>query len=150
MTRCIIALAALALAGCGASPRCSSIDARGVAEALQPKEQFRAMLEAASLRTQTVAMASHRDGAQASRNLSEAIDAAVEKHGAEWERNVISGWSELSPAELGQVCTALQERDQFTYIRFAERIGAQVKSRNEPLLIRAGAEVLEAVWSTNK
>ena len=103
MTRCFILLVALGLAGCSATPRCSSIDARGVAEALQPKEQFRAMLKAVSQRTQTFAMAKQQDNSQTSLSLSEAIDAAVEKYGAEWERNVISGWSELSSAELEQV-----------------------------------------------
>lgn len=150
MMRSFIVLTALALVGCGASPRCSSVDGRGVAEALQPKEQLRAMLKAISQRTQTFAMAKQRDGSQAAQRLSEAVDAAVETHGTEWERNVISGWSALSPAELEQVCTALKERDQSTYMRFAQRIGAQVQALNEPLLNQAGAEVLEAVWSPNK
>jgi hypothetical protein len=31
-------------------------------------------------------------------------------------------------------------------MRFTQRISAEVQSRNEPLLNRAGAEVLKAVW----
>jgi hypothetical protein len=148
MARCLIALAAFALAGCGASsPQCSSVDAQGVVEALQPKDQFRSMLKAIAERTQTVAMAKQRDGSRTEQKLSEAVDAAVERHGAEWERNVISGWSALTYAELEQVCTALKERDQSTYMRFAQRVGPRVQSLNEPLLNRAGAEVLQAVWS---
>lgn len=151
MARCFIVLAAFALAGCGPSPpRCSSANAQGVVEALQPKEQFRAMLKAIAERTQTVAMAKQRDGSAAERNLSEAVDAAIERHGAEWERNVAIGWSALNADELEQVCAALNEGDQSTYMRFAERIGTRVQSLNEPLLNRAGAEVLEAVWSPDE
>jgi hypothetical protein len=147
MPRCFIVLAALALAGCGASsPQCSSVDAQGLVKGLQPKEQFRAMLKMIAERTQTVAMAEQRDGSRIKQKLSEAVDAAVERHGAEWERNLISSWSTLSSAELKQVCKALDERDQSTFMRFTQRISAEVQSRNEPLLNRAGAEVLKAVW----
>ncbi len=151
IARSFIVLASLALAGCDArSPLCSSADALGVVKALQPEEQFRAMLKTVAERTQTVAMAKQRDGSRTKQKLSEAVDAAVEKHGAEWERNLISGWSILNSTELEKVCNALNERDQSTFMRFAQRIGAEVQSRNEPLLKRAGAEVLEAVWSPDE
>src|SRR5687768_796519 len=78
-------------------------------------------------RTQTVRMAAQRDGSQAKQKLAEAVDAAVERHGAEWERNLVSSWSTLSSAELAQVCTALSERDQSVFMRFAQRLGPEVK-----------------------
>ena len=144
----ILILAVAGIGGCAApSPTCLSADAHGIVTALQPDEQFRAMLKAAASRTQTVAMASARDGGSADDKLSEAIDRAVERHSAEWKDNLVSSWSSLSPAELDRVCTAINQRDQETFRIFAERLGPQVQTRNEPLLNRAGAEVLEDVWS---
>jgi hypothetical protein len=140
----------LIVAGCaGSSSQCSSHDAQGVVKALQSKEQFRAMLNGVTERTQTVAMARKRDGLAAPRNLAEAIDRAVERHGAEWERNLVNSWSNLSSAEIEQVCSALREKDRSTFISFAERVAPAVQSRNEPLLKRAAVEVLDAVWSAS-
>ena len=105
------------------------------------------MLESVAKRTQTAAMAENRDGSSARKNLSRAVKSTVERHAAEWERNLVSGWGTLNAEELKQVCTALNERDRATFERFAARVGAEVQSRNEPLLKRAGAEVLEQIWS---
>lgn len=147
MKRPILMLSALiALGGCGQSPRCGSDDAKGLVEALKPREQFRSMLTMAVERTQTAGMAAARDGSDGRDKLAKAIDAAVERHGAEWERNLIASWESLSTEEVQQVCTALEERDQGTFMRFTQRVGPLVQSRNEPLMKRAAVEVLDAVW----
>jgi len=108
------------------------------------------MLKGVTERTQTIAMARQRDGSAATRNLAEAIDRAVERHGAEWERNLVSSWSNLSSAEIEQACNALRQKDRSTFISFAERVSPAAQSRNEPLLKRASVEVLDAVWSPRR
>nr|WP_089218354.1 hypothetical protein [Sphingomonas laterariae] len=104
------------------------------------------MLEAVAKRTQTAAIAAQRGGSSAGDALSKAIDAAVERHHREWERNLVSAWGTLSSDELAQVCTALGDRDKATYMKFANRVGAEVQKRNEPLLKSAGTEVLSAIF----
>lgn len=147
MKRPILTLSVLvALSGCGQSPRCASNDAQGIVEALKPREQFRSMLTMTVERTPTAAMAAARDGAAAREKLAQAVDEAVQRHGAEWERNLVSSWQTLTAAEVQQVCTALEERDQDTFMGFARHLGPEVKSRNEPLMQRAAVEVLDAVW----
>ena len=144
----LVMVAVVALAGCTSSNRrCAKPDAASVVASFQPKQQFSTMLESIAERTQTAAMAENRDGASARKNLSRAIESTVERHAAEWERNMVSGWETLTTEESKQVCTALSERDRATFERFAARVGPEVKSRNEPLLKRAGAEVLEQIWS---
>jgi hypothetical protein len=140
--------ATVALAGC-ASPRfsCAAPDAKGVVATFQPREQFRSMLERVVSRTQTAAMAANRDGSSAGKNQRQAIDNVVERHGAEWERNTVSGWATLNAEDLKKVCKALNERDQATFNSFANRVGPEIKARNEPLLKRAGVEVLDEIWS---
>ena len=147
MKRSILIFTALvALGGCGQSPRCASNDAQGIVEVLKPREQFRSMLTMAVERTQTASMAAARDGSEGREKLARAVDKAVERHGAEWERNLVSSWQTLSAAEVQQVCTALKEHDENTFMRFTQRVGPEVKSRNEPLVQRAAVEVLNAVW----
>ena len=144
----LIMLTAVALAGCtSSSPNCAKPDAASIVASFQSNEQFRAMLVSVAGRTQTAAMAENRDGSSAQKNLSRAIESAVERHGAEWERNLVSGWDTLNAKELMQVCTALKDRDRATFEQFAARVGPEVQSRNEALLKRAGAEVLEQIWS---
>jgi hypothetical protein len=148
MTRSLIVMAAMALAGCGKpAPSCTSPTAEGVVRAVQPRTQFRAMLTQLAERTQTVRMAMMRDPSRTPQRLAQAVDKAVEKHGAEWEHNLVGSWGTLNAAELKQVCEAVNGRDQSTFMRFAERIGSEVQSRNEPLLKRAGVEVLDTVWT---
>ena len=91
-------------------------------------------------------MAANRDGSSARKNQRKAIDNVVERHAAEWERNMVSGWATLNAEDLNKVCKALNERDQATFNSFANRVGPEIKARNEPLLKRAGVEVLEEVW----
>src|SRR4051794_12929216 len=147
MKRSILILSALvALGGCGQSPHCASNDAQGLVEALKPREQFRSMLTMTVERTQTARMAAARDGSKSPEKLAQAVDEAVERHGAEWERNLVASWQTLSAAEIQQVCTALKERDQDTFMRFTQRVGPEGKSRNDPLIQRAAVEVLNAVW----
>jgi hypothetical protein len=146
MRHTILILASVTLGGCGQSPRCESIDAQGIVAALQPREQFRSMLSMAVERTQTIRMAVARDGSATRQKLAQAVDKAVERHGAEWERNLVASWQMLSATEVKEVCTAIKDRDQETFLRFTQRLGPEVKSRNEPLMTRAGVEVLDAVW----
>ena len=136
----------VALCGCGQSPRCASNDAQGIVEALKPRDQFRSMLTMTVERTLTVSMATARDGLKARVKLTQAVDEAVERHGAEWERNLVASWRTLNAAEVQQVCTALKDRDEETFMLFAQRLGPEVKSRNEPLMRRAAVEVMDAVW----
>lgn len=142
----LVMVAAVALAGCTSDRRCTNPDAASVVASFQPKQQFSAMLESIAERTQTLAMAENRDRASARKNLSQAIESTVERHAAEWERNMVSGWETLTAEELKQVCTAINEGDRATFERFAARVGPEVQSRNEPLFKRAGAEVLEQIW----
>ena len=139
-----------ALSGCSASPKCSSPDAVGIVATLRPDDQFRAMLTMLVKRTQTAAMTTKRDGPAANQNLSKAIDAAVERHRGEWRRNLVASWSILSPSELQQVCAAIGKRDQAVFKKFAERVGGDVQSRNEPVLKQASAEVLDQLWSNRE
>lgn len=138
--------ATLALAGCGSAPKCATFDAQGIVRASNSKEQFRSMLNAGVDRSQTAAIVRQRDGSSAPAALSKAVDAAVERHHGEWEQNLVDAWSTLSSDEIAQACTALSERDEAAFMRFAGRVGADVQKRNEPLLRRAGAEVLSAIF----
>lgn len=134
------------LSGCGQSPHCQSNDAQGVARALAPRKQFATMLTMAVRQTQTAGMVTARDTANAPSKIAVATDAAVARHEAEWEQNVIAAWQTLSPADLQEVCTALNNRDRRTFAKFADRVGTEVQNRNEPLLREAAAEVLEAIF----
>jgi hypothetical protein len=143
----LISAAAVLLSGCAsAAPRCSTPDAEGVVRALDPDKQFRSMLLQTAKRTQTVAMASARDGSRLDRKLNEAVDGAVARHGDKWQHNLMVSWNELGPDDLRQVCSALESGDQQTFKRFAMRVGPTVQELNEPLLREAGAEILAAVW----
>lgn len=142
----ILTLAALtALGGCGQSPHCGSADAQGIVEALRPKEQFRSMLTMTVERTKTAEMAAVRDGSAARQKLARAVDNAVERHATAWEQNLVASWQRLSAAEARQVCNALNKRDQDTFMRFAQRLGPEAQSRNEPLIQRAAVEILHAI-----
>ena len=147
MKRPILIISALVgLGGCAQSPRCATNDAQGIVKALKPKEQFRSMLTMIVERTQTAGMAAARDGPKGREKLARAVDEAVERHEAEWERNLVASWQTLSAAEVQHACTALEERDEDTFMRFRERVGPEAQSRNEPLMQRAAVEVLSAVW----
>jgi len=104
------------------------------------------MLKAVTERTQTAAIVSKRDESSSSQARSRALDAVVERHHHEWEQNLIRAWGTLSAGELAQVCTALGERDEATYMKYVVRVGAEVQKKNEPLLRKAGVEVLEAIY----
>jgi hypothetical protein len=97
-------------------------------------------------RTQTAAVALRRDGPSAREAIASEVDAAVERHHREWERNQVAAWATLSPDQLGQVCTALSEGDQATYMKFATPVGRVAQQKNEPLLKRAASEVLSAIF----
>jgi hypothetical protein len=114
---------------------------------MQPSKQFRAILTQFVGRTQTVRMALARDPTGAPQRLSQAIADAVARHDAEWEQNLVNSWGTLDSPELKQVCGAINTQDQSTLRRFAERVGSEAQSRNEPVLKGAGVEVLDAVWT---
>lgn len=147
----LVTVAAVALAGCTfSSQNCANPDAASIVASFRPKEQLAAMLESVSKRTQTAVMVENRDGPSAQKNLNHAVKSTVERHAAEWERNLVSAWRTLNADELKQVCNALNEGDQATFERFAARVGPEVQSRNEPVLKRAGTEVLEQISSNKK
>lgn len=141
-----IAITLLATSGCGPAPRCVTVDAKGIAGANHSKAQFKVMLESVTQRTATAAMVLKRDGASGSQALSKAVDAAVSRHQAEWDRNVVASWNTLASGEIEQVCAAFTSRDQATYLRFATRVGKEAQKRNEPVLTKAAREVLAAVF----
>lgn len=141
-----IAVSLLATSACGSAPRCVTVDAKGIADANNSKAQFKAILEGVTRRTVTAAMVTKRDGAAGSEALSKAIDVAVSRHQAAWDRNVVASWNTLAAGEIGQVCAALGSRDQATYMRFATRVGEEARKRNEPLVKQAASEVLAAVF----
>ena len=97
-------------------------------------------------RTQTAAMVKARAGASGDQKLAQAVDAAVKRHGAEWEKNLVNSWQSLSATEIGQACAAMQKNDQRSFMPFADRVGPQVQSRNKPLLRKVAEEVLKTVW----
>lgn len=142
-----ILTASVAVAGCGsASAQCVTRDAQGLVASLKPAEQFRSILTMAVGRTQTAAMVKARDGASGDEKLTQAIDAAVRRHGAEWGKNLVNSWQSLSASEIGQACAAMQKNDQASFMPFAQRVGPRVQSQNEPLLRTAAEEVLKTVW----
>jgi hypothetical protein len=104
------------------------------------------MLKMTVERTLTSRMIAKRDGSDERRKLEGAIDAAVERHAAEWERNMAAGWKTLGTADIRQACGALKKRDQEAFRRFTERVGPEVQLRNEPVLRRAAVEVMSVVW----
>ena len=142
----LIVIMLMATGGCASAPRCVTVDAQGIADANHSKAQFRTMLESATQRTVTAATVMKRDGVAGSQALSRAIDAAVSRHQAEWDRNVAASWNTLASGEIEQVCAAFTSRDQATYLRFATRVGEEVRKRNEPVLQQAATEVLAAVF----
>jgi hypothetical protein len=143
----MIVTSSVVLASCGsASAQCATRDAQGLVASMKPAEQFRSILTMAVGRTQTAAMVKTRDGASGDQKLAQAIDVAVKSYSAEWEHNLVSSWQSLSATEIDQACAAMQKNDQRSFTPFAERVGPQVQSRNEPLLRRAAEEVLKTVW----
>jgi hypothetical protein len=146
MSRTLLILSSsIFLAACS-SPRCESADAQSLVTALRPETQFRAMLKMFVERTQTFQMANAKDSSGTRTKLDAALDRAVKRHGAEWERNLVSAWATLNAGELEQVCSVLGEKNNTTFMRFATRVAPAVKSKNEPLLKRAATEILGEIW----
>jgi len=98
-----IVTASVALASCGsASAQCATRDAQGLVALMKPADQFRSILTMAVGRTQTAAMVKARDGASGNQKLAQAIDAAVKRHSAEWEKNLVSSWHRSAPPRLAK------------------------------------------------
>ncbi len=116
--------------------------AESLVSSLKPSEQFKSMLRATVQRTQTYAMASVRNPSGARERLDSAIEIATRRHAAEWERNLVASWNTLPAIDLKNACAALRERNNVAFMRFAQRVGPMVQTRNEPLLKKAAAEVL--------
>ena len=106
----------------------------------QPEAQLRGLLHSAVAGSETGAMILARPNGSA--KLAVAIKHAVARHSDEWRRNQELGWSTLSASELQSACDAINRRDRSEFIRIATKVGTTVKQRNEPLLEKAGAEVL--------
>ena len=145
MARVLIFSFAIALAGCS-SPRCESPDAQSLVTALRPETQFKAMLKMFVERTETFAMANAKDGSGTRRKLDAALDRAFDRHGAQWERNLVAAWGTLDSAELAKVCSSLSAKNDPTFMQSATRVAPAVKSTNEPLLKQAATEVLGEIW----
>lgn len=128
------------------APACKSQDARGIVAALQPQKNLETMLTKVTGVTQTYGMALARDGSSAEAKRAKAIDAMVEKYGAEWEQNLVSGWATLDRSDLKAACDAVSARDERKFTDIAGRAGPAIKARNEALLNKAAAEVLKAVY----
>ncbi len=152
MSRLMLSAAlVLALAGCGPALRCATIDGQGIAAANGSKDGFKIILTKIVQRTMTSAMIVYRDGAAGSRALAQAIDLAVDRHGAEWTRNVAASWDTLAQSQIAQTCTAIAARDGATYLRLAKMVDEEARRRNEPVAIKAATEVLTATfWPTRK
>src|SRR3954447_15868972 len=101
--RFLVLLSVIALASCS-SPRCEHSDAESLVSVLQPEAQLRAMLRMSVERTQTFRLANAKDSVGTRKRMDAALDQAVQKHSAEWERNLVNAWDTLNPAELEQVC----------------------------------------------
>jgi len=98
-------------------------------------------------RTQTFAAASAKDSDGTRKKLEAALDRAVERHGPEWERNLVAAWATLDATELEKVCGVLGSRNDPIFMQYATRVGPAVKVKNEPLIQQAGVEVLGEIGS---
>jgi len=137
--------AAVALGACAPSlPKCSAPNAETIADALYGREQFRAMLTSVAKSTATSTLVVEKDPAGFDNRLSKAVDHALERHGKQWDANLARAYSDtLSKQELSALCTAMNENDKGRFGRFADRVGAEMKSKSTPLLELAGTEVLK-------
>ncbi len=135
------------VAGCGAAtPRCATSDAESVVRASQPKLRFALILAKEVERTRTPGVTAARDDFRSLQKLAQAVSEAVERHGPAWERNLVRSWQALGAEDIDRACAALRQGDQETLRRLAQRVEADVQSRNQPLLNRAKMEVVTAVW----
>jgi len=141
-----LAMSLLAIGGCGSAPKCATLDGQGISDANGSKAQFRRLLTKVTQSTVTSAVVLDRDGAAGAVTMASAIEAAVSRHQAECDRNVVASWNMLSSGEIRRVREAISSRDEATYLRFANRVGEEARMRNQPLLMKAGSEVMAAAF----
>jgi len=143
-----IIVAIIALGGCSPPlPKCSSSDPRAIAGALYGREQFRAMLTNVAKSTVTGKMVAEKDPTGFEKRLSLAVDHALERHGNQWQSNLAQAYSDtLNQQELSALCAAMNENDEASFRRLADRVGADMKSKSTPLLQKAGVEVVKELF----
>lgn len=136
----------LGLAGCGGfGADCKSPDAAGIVAALATETQLKSMIEAAAKPTQTFAAAKLKHGADFDAKFDAAVQAAVDRHSPTWKQNLARAWGSLLASEQKQVCDALTQGDRATFEQFAGKIGPLAQAQNQPVLVNAGSDVLEAL-----
>ena len=140
-------LTLLSLGACSMAPRCASPDAADIVAATQPKKTFQAMLTMTVKSTQTAAIVANEDRRSGEAKIQQAVGAAVDRHGEEWEHNLVAGWATLGSPELKRVCAAINNGDQKEFLRFATVVGSEIETKNKPLLMKAAKEVLQQLFS---
>jgi len=136
----------LMLSACGSQkPLCAAGTAEAVVASTEPATQFGSILRSIVSRTATVASAQKRQSAGFDAKLTEAVNASVARHQDVWINNMVSGWKRLEPQELQAACSAINGRNKDAFMQLATKIGPDIQRLNEPLLRRAGAEVLAAI-----
>lgn len=143
----ILIIAATALASCGVStPQCAASDAESIVQATDARRIFRDSLTEISRTTMTGRIVAKRDPDRFEARLSAAVNRAVDRHGEAWEASMVSAYSTLNAQELQAACSAINDGDRESFMRLAERVGAELKARTGPLLNSAGAEILEELF----
>jgi hypothetical protein len=149
MIRFLLAVvAATGLTACNmSSPNCAAPDAKSIVQAIGARRVLRDSLMEISRTTMTGRIVAKQDPSGFEARLSAAVTHAVDRHGAEWEAGMVSAYaSTLSPEELQATCSAINNGDKGTFMRFANRVGAELKARTGLLLNSAGAEVLQELF----
>ena len=105
------------------------------------------MLTNVAKSTVTGKIVAKQDPAAFDKRLSVAVDHALERHGTQWDSNLAQAYSDtLSRQELSALCTAMNEDDKASFKSFADRVGADMKSKSTPLLHKAGVEVIQELF----
>jgi len=105
------------------------------------------MLTNVAKTTVTGKMVAEKDLAGFEKRLSVAVDHALERHGGEWETNLAKAYSDtLNQQELSALCVAMNANDKASFRRFADQVGADMKSKSTPLLQTAGVEVIKELF----
>ena len=136
----------LILSACGSQkPLCAAGTAEAVVASTEPATQFGSILRSIVSRTSTIASAQKRQSAGFDAKLTDAVNASVARHQDAWINNMVSGWKKLESKDLQAACASINKRDKDAFMQHAMKVGPDIQRLNEPLLRRAGAEVLAAV-----
>jgi hypothetical protein len=141
-------VAATGLAACGTSaPHCAAPNAESIVQATDARRILRSSLIDISRVTTTGRIAAKQDPTGFEERLSAAVTDAVDRHGAEWEADMVKAFaSTLSADELQAACTALNEGDRETFMRLASRVWEELNSEAGSVLNSAGADVLQELF----